>query len=112
VKDIIVTGGRNYSDVNHVNSVLSLFDIGLLIQGGAPGADHLARMWADNHRIECITVSADWEKHGKAAGPFRNSTMLSLHPNAIVIAFPGGKGTADCVKKALSRGMTVLVVAE
>jgi hypothetical protein len=110
MKDIIVTGGREYDDAFAVKKVLDLFDVGLLIQGGAPGADRLARMYANVNNIECKTFEADWTKFGKAAGPIRNRVMLMENPNAVVIAFPGGKGTDNCVKTAKELGMMVLRV--
>lgn len=108
--DIIVTGGRDYQDLFKLCSTLNLFDIGLIIQGGASGADRMAGCYALDNDIELITVKADWGKHGLAAGPIRNREMLDRYPNAVVIAFPGGKGTADCVRAAINKKMTVLEV--
>lgn len=110
MKDIIVTGGRDFDDYNKVAEVLELFDIGLIIQGGASGADSLAKRYATLADIECKTFEADWNKHGKAAGPIRNRLMLIEHPNAVVVAFPGGRGTANCIEQALKAGMLVLEV--
>lgn len=110
MKDVIVTGGRDYDDWAMVQEVLNLFDIGLLIQGGASGADSDAKEYARLNNIECVTVAADWNKHGKAAGPIRNKEMLLKYPNAIVVAFPGGAGTANCVKTAVALNRIVLQV--
>jgi len=110
MKTIIVTGGRDYDDFNMVQDVLDLFKPTLIVQGGANGADTLARHYADSEKVKCITYEADWTKHGKAAGPIRNRLMLMEYPNAVVIAFPGGAGTANCVKQAISRNMIVLEV--
>lgn len=49
---------------------------------------------------------ADWERNGRAAGPIRNRQMLDGKPD-LVIAFPGGKGTADMVAEAKRRGIAV-----
>jgi hypothetical protein len=35
--------------------------------------------------------------------------MLEAHPEALVVAFPGGRGTADCVRQARGLGMPVLL---
>jgi len=112
MKDIIVTGGRDYNNWDKVQKVLSLFDIGLLIQGGASGADRLAQKYCDFYQINSFLVEAEWDKHGRAAGPIRNLEMLKKYPNAIVVAFPGGAGTENCVKQAISRGHIVLRVQE
>ena len=55
-------------------------------------------------------MKANWDLHGKAAGPIRNRTMLNAHPNAIVVAFPGGRGTDNCISEAQARNMTILRV--
>lgn len=105
-----------------------------LIHGAAKGADRLAKQWqddrialeyaqcADNRRIDakgllgwqrnpemwCAGYPADWEKHGPAAGPIRNQYMLDNNPGIeLVIAFPGGKGTADMVRRAKAKGIPV-----
>lgn len=108
--EVIVTGGRDYDDLIMVQDVLGQFNISLLIQGGASGADELALWYAKDNNIEHKTYKADWNKHGKAAGPFRNSEMLVSHPNAIVIAFPGGRGTENCVNQAISLNRLVFKV--
>lgn len=111
MKDVIVTGGRDYQDDVTVKRVLDLFDIGLLIEGGARGADELARQYAAERGIQRETVHAEWTKNGRGAGPIRNREMLERYPNAIVIAFPGGRGTENCVSQAVLLGRTVLRVA-
>jgi hypothetical protein len=53
---------------------------------------------------------ADWFSHGKAAGPIRNQEMLAMEAPALVVAFPGGRGTADMVRRARKAGVDVLEV--
>ena len=82
-----------------------------VIQGGAKGADQLAREWGQKKRgVVVDTFPALWNKYPKAAGPIRNQVMLKeSNPNG-VIAFPGGKGTAHMVKIARKAGVPVLMV--
>ena len=110
MKDVIVTGGRNYSDRDKVKSVLDLFDIGALIQGGAKGADALALEYSKPRYITEVTIDADWDRHGKQAGPIRNRAMLDAYKNAVVVAFPGGPGTRNSINEALKRKMLVIQV--
>lgn len=53
---VIVTAGRNYSDYHTVKSVLDCIHASLgitqIIQGGCTGADRLARVWAEDCRVE------------------------------------------------------------
>lgn len=110
LRSVIVTGGRDYNDYVMVCYILGILNIDLIIQGGAWGTDKLALEFAKANNIECKTIKADWTKHGKAAGLIRNKEMLESYPDAIVVAFPGGRGTANCVRQALERNMVVLEV--
>lgn len=108
---VLVTGGRDYADATLVGLALN----GLarehgeitIIEGGATGADALARQWAIRRSLPCITVLADWATHGKAAGPWCNQLMLDRHKPDLVLAFPGGRGTADMVRRARAAGVPV-----
>lgn len=107
---LIVCGGRDYGDEAAVFAALDRVHakrrISRVIQGGAPGADALAKRWAAERGVECIEVQADWAAHGRAAGPIRNGQMLDLRPDGAV-AFPGGRGTEDMCRQAAERGVTV-----
>jgi hypothetical protein len=85
----------------------------LLIHGGATGADTLAGYAAETLDVSfgatwgVVKYRADWKKHGKAAGFKRNQQMLDEGKPDLVIAFPGGKGTADMVRRAEAAGVRV-----
>lgn len=116
---VLVCGGRDYSDRAKVKEVLDNY-IGahghhdlprdVVIVGCARGADTLAEEWADmtGQRIE--RYPADWDKHGKAAGAIRNQQMLDEGKPNLVIAFPGGRGTADMVRRAKSAGIRTIEI--
>lgn len=116
---VIVCGGRDYADSTSVIAALDALHakrgIDTLLEGGADGADKLARVWAVSVGVDLITVHANWKKHGKAAGPLRNSRMLALamdlaaskSMDAGVVAFPGGPGTANMCSQAGIAGLTV-----
>ncbi len=108
---IVVCGGRDYADVWAVNETLTRIHvergIAVIIQGGAPGADEIARIWADEHGVIVETFAADWDRYGKAAGPIRSGEMLTKGNPDGVVAFPGGRGTANCIKQAEALGLTV-----
>ena len=48
---------------------------------------------------------ADWDKFGRAAGPIRNAQMLREGKPDLVVAFPGGRGTANMVAQAKARAL-------
>ena len=108
--EVIVTGGRFYEDRDKVFDVLSKLRPDLVIQGGATGADAHAKEWCDITGTKCHPEPADWTRYGNAAGPIRNGNMLRLFPNAMVVAFPGNTGTADCVRQAQGLKRIVLRV--
>jgi hypothetical protein len=60
--------------------------------------------------MHVMEFPADWDLHGKAAGPIRNRQMLLAKPE-IVIAFhddlDSSKGTKDMVKIAKRTGVKV-----
>lgn len=112
---VLVCGGRNYSDRSRVVNVLCKlhFEAGIscIIEGGANGADRLAREWANTSIVPVETYEADWENQGSFAGPARNTRMLNEGKPDLVIAFPGGRGTADMVRKARRAGVEVVEIA-
>lgn len=83
----------------------------VLIHGAARGADKLADEIGKELGFEIIACPADWNLHGRAAGPIRNEQMLKHKPD-LVLAFPleDSRGTWDMVRKAQSAGVTVKVV--
>ena len=103
MRTVIVCGGRSFHDHatlwRELDAAHAGNPISLVVTGGAFGADALAASWARAHKIEYRKYPASWERHGRAAGPARNATMLKEHPGAEVIAFPGGTGTADMVRR-------------
>lgn len=110
---VLVCGGRNYDDLGAVWGQLDAFHalqgpIAVIIHGGARGADLLADKWAITNNVPRAIFVPDWEAHGKAAGPMRNRRMLDKARPDIVIAFPGGRGTADMVFQAVEAGVEVV----
>jgi hypothetical protein len=108
---VIVCGGRDYKDRERVFAALDQMRAKhsgflLIAHGGAPGADTLAGEWARERGIACEVFPADWEGRGPAAGPERNQRMIDAGANGCV-AFPGGRGTADCVRRCEATGIPV-----
>jgi hypothetical protein len=113
---VLVCGGRNFNDNDHIwNALLGLemvFDrrIQTVIQGGARGADAGGKRWAKIHERETLEFQPDWNKHGKAAGPLRNQEMIDKGDPELVLAFPGGRGTADMVRRAKAANIAVIEI--
>jgi hypothetical protein len=109
---VLVCGGRNYIDIPSVSRILDGLKPTEIIHGGAPGADAIADMWAMANKIPVSMYKAKWEKYGRAAGPRRNQQMLEEAKPDVVVAFPGGKGTADMVRRAKKAGITTIQIEE
>jgi hypothetical protein len=80
-----------------------------IVHGDCPygGVDLVAHLWALDHPDATPEPHpADWNRHGKAAGPIRNSEMVASGAY-VCLAFPGPKsvGTWDCIRKAASAGI-------
>jgi hypothetical protein len=85
----------------------------LLLHGGARGADAAIGAAAQQLGWSSLVMPAQWQLHGRAAGPIRNRELLNQaiaravahsSPGSIasvlVVAFPGGAGTASLVREA------------
>lgn len=113
---VLVCGGRDFTDESAAWNALSrLFDERgepeIIIHGGASGADAIAADYAHRNRIRCHAYRAAWRKHGKAAGPIRNQRMIDEGRPDLVVALPGGRGTADMVSRAKAAGIEVVEIA-
>src|ERR1700679_3037554 len=112
---ILVCGGRDFKEESAVINFLFRLDderpITSVIHGGARGADMLGGRVAELLKVPCHVFRANWKRDGKAAGPIRNQRMLDEGKPDLVIAFAGGRGTADMMNRAIGAGIRVIDVA-
>jgi hypothetical protein len=124
---ILVCGGRDYSNQSHMFDVLSRFHaenpITVLIHGAAQGAERMAATWAKLRKVLCYAYPASWSdishpdaliRHTASGRPYdaragyrRNQIMLDRGRPDLVLAFSGGRGTFDLIKRAKVAGLTV-----
>lgn len=109
---ILVCGGRDFSDVKLLWAYLDglPFVVDLVITGGAKGADALADKWAAARGKARAIFPANWDGEGKSAGHRRNERMLEIGRPNRVIAFPGGRGTSNMIRRARDHGVPVEIV--
>lgn len=109
---LLVCGGRDYQNSQRLEKLLSVFHsanpISCLIHGGASGADTLAGEWAEKNGIPVKVFKADWKRYGKSAGTLRNQQMIDEGNIDLAIAFPGGNGTADMIRRLHKNGIEVV----
>jgi hypothetical protein len=110
---ILVCGGRDFNDsvflYKYLDKMHAEQPIEEVIEGGAIGADTIARNWAMDRGVNVTTYWANWNKHGNAAGPIRNKRMLVQGDPDVVVAFPGGRGTANMMAQALGANIRVII---
>lgn len=108
---ILVCGGRNFADqqylMDHLDKRHAFQPITCIIEGGARGADSMARTWAILRGVPYEEYKANWD-NGTSAGPRRNHLMLKQGKPDMVIAFQGGTGTAHMCKIAQEAGIDVV----
>jgi len=120
---VLITGSRTWTDKEAIRRELMKLPIGsILVHGDCKtGADAIAESLSIELGFETRKYPADWDTHGKKAGPIRNGSMLrkehmSGDPIAFGLAFTENlrrsRGTADMVTKARARGVRMEVISE
>ena len=107
---VLICGGRDFIGVGHIELALrrTTPTPTLVITGGARGADTYADRVAEMLGIPRMIFPANWNGDGpRAAGPIRNQRMIDEGRPDLVIAFPGGSGTADMLRRARKAGIKV-----
>lgn len=106
---IIVTGGRDYDLVSHIFRVLTDLQPDHVVHGDCrTGADAIATEWCRKNGVPFTGYPANWARFKLSAGPRRNGVMIHCSKADMVVAFPGNKGTNDCVKQAEEFGMKIM----
>lgn len=75
-----------------------------LVHGGCQGVDTQCARIATKWGWKVVQVDANWNLHGKAAGPKRNKRMLVEYEPDFIVCFPHGslasRGTESMLKLA------------
>lgn len=125
---LLITGSRTWEDYNTIARQISIaisnlqgkgFTSFVIVHGNCKtGADAMANEFcnitensfrARGIDLKTETHYAEWNKHGKAAGPIRNSKMVDLGAN-ICLAFikDKSKGATGCAAAAELSGIETL----
>jgi hypothetical protein len=108
---VIIAGGRDITDYSLVEDAIkeSKFDISEIVSGGARGVDHLGELYAAENNIKLTVFPADWDTHGRAAGPIRNRQMAGYGEALIAIWDGVSRGTKNMIEEATKKGLLVYV---
>lgn len=107
----IIAGSRTITDPKVIEEAVAAsgFIITEVVCGGAQGVDTLGKNWAIDRGIPVKMFLPDWDIHGKAAGPIRNSEM-AVYADQVICIFDVQaecKGTKDMSKKASIQGKKI-----
>ena len=112
---VVVAGTRTFHDYkllrDELDRLLSrkLPDV-IIISGGAKGADKIAEQYAHYHDLEMWVMLADWDKHGRAAGPLRNQEMAKV-ADAVVVFWDGvSRGTMHMIDAARAKKKSLRII--
>lgn len=112
---VLITGSRNWTDEKKIERAIQIATLGqsksrtVIVHGAAKGADRIAGTIAEGMGLHVEAYPADWDVHGKSAGPIRNQQMVDLGAD-ICLAFPLGesRGTRHCMQAAEKAGIKVI----
>ncbi|MDU6748097.1 MAG: DUF2493 domain-containing protein [Bradyrhizobium sp.] len=111
---LLVCGGRHFEDAEMVHHELTALHwrkpISVVVHGSIAGVGIIAEAWARRHGIAVVRYPPNWEFYGKKAEGLRSDFMLTDSRPDFVVAFPGGRHTADLVQRAISVGLAVLAI--
>ena len=103
----IIAGGRDIHDYEVVLDAIkeSQFPISVVVSGGAKGVDALGERYAEEMNLPLHIYAADWEQHGRAAGPIRNRKMAENAEALIAIWDGKSRGTKNMIETAEKKGL-------
>jgi len=115
---IAIVGTRNFSKLDLIKTQLSIIYTKLgtdditIVSGGCRGVDKEAEEIAKTFGFKTKIYEANWDKHGKAAGPIRNSEIVKNADIFIVFWDNKSHGTRDTINKIIDAGKPLRVYNE
>lgn len=114
---VIIAGGRDFEDYELLKAELNLIlcirvmreDLEI-VSGGAKGADALGERYAKEYNVPVKVFKADWNKHGKAAGPIRNAEMAKYAQGCIVFWDGKSNGTWNMIQAARNHSLILYII--
>ena len=114
---LIVAGSRWFMDYDFVKAKLDKIlanKVGVanieIVWGECEGPDTLGKKYADEHGYPHKPFPADWDTHGKAAGPIRNEEMSGYGTHCVVFWDQVSSGSKDMIERARKHGLKLRVI--
>lgn len=120
VDTLVVAGSRSISDYDVVHKAIIDSPFwpmyhGTIISGDAAGVDKQVNQFASelwdggDFDIDFEEYEANWDTHGKAAGPIRNEEMAK-EADALIAVWDGeSNGTRNMIEKALEQNCEIFI---
>lgn len=111
----IIAGSRTITNQKLVDSVITAaqkhFQIQEVVSGTARGVDLCGETFATQNNIPIKRFPADWNKHGRAAGPIRNEQMAQ-YADALILIWDGkSRGAASMLRLARKYNLKIIKFA-
>jgi hypothetical protein len=102
---VIIAGSRAFERLSETSRIhivdaaitASGFRVGEVVSGTARGVDQAGEQWAAIKDIPVTQFPAQWDVHGRAAGPIRNKEMATYADALIAISINDSAGTASMI---------------
>ena len=126
VYKIIIAGGREFNDYDMLKSEMDKYlfeDVGIstatggypdeveVVTGCARGADALGERYAVDNGYLVTYFPANWDQHGRAAGPIRNREMAEYAGTCVVFWDGKSRGSKNMIDTARELGLDTHVVS-
>ncbi len=106
-KRVVIAGCRDYNNYNEAKEFIDFCisnirkqNIIVIVSGCASGADAIGERYARENKFSVEKYPANWEKHGKSAGPLRNKKMAEICDFVICFWDKRSKGTKSMIEYA------------
>jgi hypothetical protein len=110
---IAFVGSRKYPHPDLVRKVVRDMrsDRGdfVAVSGGANGVDKIAIEEAEKLGCKTMIFVAEWDKHGKSAGPLRNGKIVEAADRVVAFWDGESRGTKDTIDKAIKAKKPLMV---
>lgn len=116
---VLITGCRHWTPHELADEVISRLVAKhgphvAIVHGACPtGVDAVFDEAARDHGLDVERHPADWDRHGKAAGPVRNEQMVAAGADlclAIHRSIKTSKGTKHCAGQAIAAGIPTYLI--
>lgn len=103
---ILICGSRNWTDKARIRAIIQLlvqtYTNVIIIAGECIGVDLMTKSIALEMNLTYHGYPANWNAHGKAAGPIRNRQMLEEGKPDMIVAFSDDIANSKGTKNMLS----------